>query len=524
MRAVLGQARADYLEKSRNFSFLALIALCLLGAFWFVPREVAGFEILSLQSDIFIQGGNPSWIPVTSALGLAFFLPFIAFFYLKNTIALDEEMGIEQLITSSTMGNLRYLIGKFLSGTLLLFTFASAVIIGSFFMSLWHFPGQFISPYAFLSPYMFLLASIPLCAAVALLFGSIRFLRGVIGSIIYVSGVFVIIVYSMESESAGIILRTVDVTAMSSLMEVVSRTAYEQTGYAINNVMFIGGYGADAGFQATQQLIFNGLSFNSIDYIILSAMLLIAIGLVLISAPFYSLTKALPKKLRVRKIKKQVDSEVQSEQKPRPLYSAVKPSKNNMWVRGILTEIKLMLKGQSIIWCLGSITGLVLTLFLEINMVFSFVLPLLMLWFVNVFSRLGNREHKYDMLKIIATIPGGKFKQITYSWIAGIIIALLLTLPVVVRLLLAGQFIGLFTIMAGVVFLPSFAMALGEFTRTNRLFELLFIVLTYAAINGIPFAMIMGNPEEASFLQGFVYLGVGIVLAVIAIAKRSKYG
>jgi len=521
MRAVLGQARAGYLGKSRNFSFLALMALCLFGAFWFVPREVDGFEIMSLQPDIFIQGGNPSWIPVTSALGLSFFLPFIAFFYLKNTIALDEEMGIEQLITSSTIGNLRYLIGKFLSGTLLLFTFAITVIIGSFFMSLWHFPGQFISPYAFLSPYMFLLASIPLCSAVAVLFGSMRFLRGVIGSIIYVIGIFVIIVYSTGLEGASIILRTVDVTAMSSFMEVVSRTAYEQTGHTISDVMFIGGYGVDAGFQPTQQLIFDGLSFDSIDYVILSAMLLIAIGLVLISVPLYSLTKALPGKLRIRKIKKQADLEIKSEQKPRSLYSAVKPSKNNMWVRGVLTEIKLMLKGQPMIWYLGSITGVVLTLFLEINIVFSLVFPLLMLWFVNVFSRLGNREHKHDMLKIIATIPGGKFKQGTYSWIAGIIIALLLTLPVCIRLLVAGQFIGLFAIMAGVVFLPSVAMALGEFTKTNRPFELLFIVLTYVAINGIPFAMLMGNPEEPSFLQGIVYLVAGIVLAVAAIVKRN---
>ena len=89
MRVIIGQARADYKDKSRRFSFVALMALCLFGAFWFVPRAGDGFEIMSIQPDVFIQGGNSSWIPVTSALGLAFFLPFIGFFYLRNAMLFD---------------------------------------------------------------------------------------------------------------------------------------------------------------------------------------------------------------------------------------------------------------------------------------------------------------------------------------------------------------------------------------------------------------------------------------------------
>jgi len=520
VRAVFGQARADYIGKSRDFSFLALMALCLFGAFWFVPREIDGFEIMALQPDIFIQGGNPSWIPVTSALGLAFFLPFIAFFYLRNTIAWDEEIGMSQLITSSTVGNLRYLIGKFLAGTLLLFTFAVTVIIGSFFMALWHFPGQLLSLYAFLSPYMFLLASLPLCAAIAVLFGAVRFLRGVIGSIIYVMGVFVIMVYSMELENAGIFLRTVDVTAISSLMEIISRTAYEQTGYTIYNVMFIGGYGGDGGHQPTLPLVFEGLHFNSTDFIVFGTMLLIALGIVFISAPLYGLSKLLPKKIRVRKAKKASNTEISVTTRVKLSYSAVSPSQKNMWARGVFTEMKLMLKGKPLIWFLGCLAGITLTIFLEMNMVFSLVLPLLMLWLVNVFSPLGNREHNHDMLKVIATINGGTLKQVVYSLVAGLLIALTAVLPFVLRMVLAGQFIGVFVVLAGVVFLPSFALFLGEFTKTNRAFEVLFILLTYAAMNGVPVAMYMGCYEALSVVQGVAYLLVGASFGVAAILKR----
>ena len=523
MSAVFGQSRADLIERSRNFSYLALMALCLFGAFWFVPREVDGFEIMALQPDIFIQGGNPGWIPVTSAIGLAFFLPFIGFFYLKNAVAYDERMGIEQLITSSTTGNLRYLIGKFISGALLMFSFAIAVMIGSFFMMLWHFPGQFISLYAFLSPYIFILASIPLCSAVAVFFSSNRFLRGTIGSVIYVIGVFVVIVYSTEAVNAGLILRSLDVTALSSLMEIVSRTAYEQTGFTIDSVLFIGGYVPDASVRPAQQLFFNGLNFNSTDFAVFGSTLLIAAGFVLLSAPLYSLTKKLPKKLHIRKSIKQAGSEIEFEQKLKPLYSAVSPSHRNMWVRGIGAEIKLMLKGQPLIWCLVSISGVVLSLFLEMNIVLTLVLPLLMLWMVNVFSRLGNREHKHDTLKIIATIPGGKLRQITYSLVAGLFIALLLALPVIIRMALAGQFVGVFAVLSGVMFLPSFAMFLGEFTKTGRLFEIIFILLTYAIVNGVPVAMYMGCYISPSVIQAGVYLLAGIVFGIAAILKRHAF-
>ena len=522
MSASLGQARADYLEKSRNFSFLALMALCLFAAFWFVPRSVDGFQIMSLQEDVFIQGGNPSWIPVTSALGLAFFLPFIGFFYLRNTMAFDEIVGVDQLIASSATGNARYLIGKFLSGILLLYTFAATVVIGSFFMTLWHFPGQFLSIYAFISPYMFILASVPFCVAVAVLFGSVRFLRGAVGSVIYVIGLFVMLTLPMEIENSGVLLRSLDLTAMSSLMETVSRTAYEQTGQTINSVMFIGGYGPDSDFQPTLNLVFNGLNYNTVDFTVIGTMLLISIGLIILSVQLYGLTKILPDKVHRRKREKQLNITPTAGHTGKPAYKAVAPSNRPIWLHGIVTELKLMLKGQSFIWYLISITGIVLSLFLGMNIVQVYILPLLMLWFVNIFSRLGSREHSHDILTIIATIPGGKLKQIIYAWIAGIIVALILALPVMVRLSVLGQFIGVLAVLAGIIFLPSFAMFLGEFTKTNRVFEMIFIIMTYAIVNGASVVMYMGYPELSSFYQAGAYLIVGVLLGVISVYWRQS--
>ena len=518
MRAISGQIRADYTQKSRSFSFLAMIALCLFGAFWFVPRAGDGILIMALQPDVFIQGGHPSWIPMTSALGLAFFLPLIGFFYLRDAIQFDEKMGVEQLVSSSAIGNLRYLTGKFLSGALLLYTFAIAVIIGSFFMTIWQYPRQFLSARAFLSPYMFSLISLPLCAAITTFFGSIRFLRGGIGSVVYVMGLLTLMAVGFELENPGVLIRSLDFGAMGNVIEVMSRTAYQQTGYTIDSFMMVGDVG-DLLTQPTQHVLFDNLSYTTTDFAVLLIWLLATVVLVMLSAPLYSITKKLPAKSRGAS--KKLQTAILHEQGLKPVYHSVTPTKNQMWLRGIVAEIKLMLKGQRLTWYLVSVVGVALSLFLEIGIAQTMVLPLLMLWFVNVFSRLGNHERKHNMLQIIATIPGGKIKQITYSWIAGLVITSTLALPVVLRLIISGHLIGAFAVLAGVVFLPSFAMFLGEFSRTNRLYEMLFIVITYFIINGLSFAMYMGNNNTPSFMQAVAYLALGLIFGVVTIYKRK---
>jgi hypothetical protein len=172
---------------------------------------------------------------------------------------------------------------------------------------------------------------------------------------------------------------------------------------------------------------------------------------------------------------------------------------------------------------LVAVTGFVLTIFIDANIVLTLVIPLLLLWFVIVFSRLGSREHSYDMFKVITTIPGGKLKQTVYSLSAGLLIALLLTIPIIVRLIFAGQYESVFMVLSGVVFLPSLAMCLGELTKSNRVFEIVLILLTYAIVNDVTIAMYMGDPGSPSIFQGSIYFALGLSLGTLSVIKRSKW-
>jgi hypothetical protein len=193
-----------------------------------------------------------------------------------------------------------------------------------------------------------------------------------------------------------------------------------------------------------------------------------------------------------------------------------------MWIRGIFSELSLMLSGQPFIWKLISLGAIIACLFMDLGMVQKYILPLALLWFINVYSAMGSREHQHDVLKYISTIPNGLLRQIIFSWASGIIISLTLSFPVILRMLFLGQTVGVFACLAGVVFLPSLALFLGEFTKTQRVFELSFVVITYAVLNNVTAFMYIGiHPDIVSLSRSFIYLFAGIVMGVAAVLKRT---
>jgi hypothetical protein len=95
-------------------------------------------------------------------------------------------------------------------------------------------------------------------------------------------------------------------------------------------------------------------------------------------------------------------------------------------------------------------------------------------------------------------------------------------LPVIVRTALAGQTNGALSCLAGAVFLPSFAAFLGEFTKTRRVFEIAFIVMTYIILNNAPAFMYMAAaPETVSPARSGIYLAAGIAAGAAVLAKRT---
>jgi hypothetical protein len=182
-----------------------------------------------------------------------------------------------------------------------------------------------------------------------------------------------------------------------------------------------------------------------------------------------------------------------------------------------------MFSGQPLTWRLVALGGIIACLFVELSFAQIYILPLLMLWFINVFSAMGSREHQQGVLVLISTTPNGRLRQILCSWAAGILLALMLALPLLARMAMAGQAGGLLACLAGVVFLPSLALFSGEITKTPRVFEAALVVITYLVINGAAPLMYLGAPPDTlSLPRAGIYLALGLGMATAAVLKRTK--
>jgi len=104
--------------------------------------------------------------------------------------------------------------------------------------------------------------------------------------------------------------------------------------------------------------------------------------------------------------------------------------------------------------------------------------------------------------------------------LAGIILMLFLAFPLIIRLIINGNFSASFSIILGGIFITLLATTLGIITKEKKLFEVLFFMITYANINAIPFTDYFGGINDS--LSYVIKLIITIaILAFISFYTRK---
>ncbi len=112
-------------------------------------------------------------------------------------------------------------------------------------------------------------------------------------------------------------------------------------------------------------------------------------------------------------------------------------------------------------------------------------------------------------------------RQLPASWLAGVAITALLMSTFAVRMLLAGNFAGLLSWFAGVLFIPSLAIALGTVSRKKKAFEAIYTVWWYIGpLHQIRQVDFLGTIPASS--TPLLYLGMAVVLLFIAAVARRR--
>jgi hypothetical protein len=146
------------------------------------------------------------------------------------------------------------------------------------------------------------------------------------------------------------------------------------------------------------------------------------------------------------------------------------------------------------------------------------------IWPILLWSGMGAREARHGTEQLIFSSPRILTRQLPASWLAGVLIAVVMGGGAGARVLLAANYPALLGWFAGAVFIPSLALALGILTKSSRPFEGVFTGLWYAGpLNRVPGLDFTGGANGRHTIEyGWVYLALTAVLLAAAFWGRGR--
>ncbi len=505
--------KADYLQRTRSYAFLITLAISLCIAYTFVPAPGATYTTVRVGN--FVGVYNAAWIGYVTAIMTSVFLSLIGFYLVNNSIRKDIDTEVGMIIATTPITNFKYLLSKVLSNFLVLLsicTIVFAMSIALFFLRGKGFSFEitpFILPYTFVVlPALFFISSLAVVAEV--FFGRWPVIQYILFFILF----NMIMAEVTTSNDAGMTLfDPFGVKAVTTGMEEFVRSHLHKhlqvTSMGFNFVAK----------QDIKTFVFEGIQWQPAFIASRFAWICFSLLLIFISSKFFHRFDV---KERISIKKKKLTTTISSGLITGDIQLAALPAITPAY--GIMPFIKtelLMLfrKGSKWFW-LVNIGGMIALIFAPLLIAHQIILPVL--WFLQVsrWSDLATKEktNRVHYFTYAAYKPVSRL--LVSQIIAGIILAVALAFPVLVRYAAGGNLLPVAEIIIGAVLIVVFAVFLGILSGGNKLFEILFFLLTYCVVNHIPFLDYFGGMHNGLHYTGFMLMII-FFLVMMSFALRK---
>jgi hypothetical protein len=497
-------ARADFLDRTRRYSFLIM-----LGAVVFLGYQ-AGVGNINVQVGNYRGEYNSAWVGSMMAIVASFFLGWFGFYLVKGSVGRDRETGVGQIMAATPLTRPLYTLGKWLSNFILLLSMLSILAVVGVAIQFYAGESNHFDLALFLAPFLYVaLPVMALVAALAVIFETVGFLHGGLGNILY------------------LFLFLLTLPLLNSISKI--DPAFEPLGFALfqesmGEAAKAAYPGYDGGFVlgSTDIPILGVFHWSGVPWtagIILKRFTFIGIGmlLTLVASVFFdrfdlSHWKSRQTESDASLREPEIDAVKQTQFQPAHLTSLAGSTNHFVFVRMLISELKLLLKGLR--WWWYAVAGglLIASLVSTPENVRAFILPVTWLWPILIWSALGNREIRNNTQQMVFSSAAPLMRQLPASWLAGFSIAILTGSGAALKLLRVGDGAGLLAWICGALFIPSFALASGVWSNSNRLFEVAYVSMWYLVMNGVQEVDFLGanSPGNLGF---FLPFSLALILA-----------
>jgi hypothetical protein len=521
LRVIYHLARADFLERTRRYSFLIVLAATLFTCYEVYAGNI-GISVSGFRGTM-----NSAWLGATMTLTATTLLGFVGFYIVNNSIALDETSRAGQLLAATPLSKAQYIFGKALSNFCVLSVIILVLMLAAVPLQWLAGEDRHIRIIALAGP--FILISLPmmaLIAALAIFFETVKWLRGAFGNVAY----FILITTLLTTGFMG---KIEDPTALKSFETSMQATAKHQIAkYDKDN--FSLGVGKDV---ASRGFTWNGLDPDA--KLIKGRLMWLAIAFGLCGLATLTFNRFESSRLRSVLVKAAgaanahsrgksvaeltaLDTEVRISEAPRrsPGFALLPPVRAGLSVPGLLlSELEILLKGHAWWWYAGALGGIIAGLTMSADQ-FRQVLFFAWIWLIAVWSHMGNRESQFGTEEIVFSAPSPIWRQLPVTWLAGFSVAILAASGVVARLAVSGDWVGVEKVAVGAVFIASLALGLGAASGSSKLFEAVYTALLYIGpLNRTPaldYTQISGSGDRSA-----TWLAASACLLLLSIAGRA---
>ena len=505
--------RADFLERVRRYSFLVTLA----GALW-VAYGVAAEKVWIVVGNGYRGVYNSAWIGMLMTVCCSTFLSLAGFYIVKNSVQRDTDTRVGQILAATPMRKDFYTAAKALSNFAVLACMVFILMVAALVMQLMRAEAHSFSLWKLWSPFIFLaLPMMFLTASVAVFFETIPFLRGGLGNVIY---------FFLWTGALGLGATGFDDPSGLQLLYRSARTELQKIDPSSpQNFHFSLTIGGE---HAVRTFPWNGIDWTSSILLMRLLWISVAAGIAIAASLFFD--RFDPARSR-RKQRAQPDRERETSSPVAPsaahgfASSHLTPlainSRNSRFAALVISELRLMLKGQRWWWYAGAAGMLVGQFVSPTSDVRGGFLVAAWIWPILLWSQMGCREARYNTASLMFSSERSLTRQLPSLWIAGVMVSMLTGAGSGIHLLLSSDWHSLSAWVAGACFVPSLALALGIWTGASKTFEALYTVWWYVGpAHQVPGLDFMGTTPASS--SPLVYATLAGALLVAAFWRRRQ--
>jgi hypothetical protein len=498
---------ADFRQRTRQQSFIVTLLSMSVLTLLFFPSLDAQYQTLVINGYRGIY--NSEWLGICLAMLNVLFLPIICFYLIKNGLELDRQSMTSELIAATPVSKLTYLFSKWCTNVFILVCIVSVMLVSIILIQLFYGESYQINLWAFAWPQLvFVMPMLLAVASLAIMFESIKWLKGGVGNVVYFFLWTGSIISTIESVSGiGSLLSQIET-------EVEERFPLHQgsTNIGINIV------------NETDQVktfIWQGIEPTAIHVLGTIPLLLISLICFIFAVIFFDRfsKNSLPESKKSSWLMRALNTHVIN--RLDALFVIL--SKPFSFTRMLRLELKLLLKGHSTYWVIGLLSLNIIQLFISQQLLVSIVLPISWLWCVLVLSQLGQVEKHANTVELITYSKKSAVLQSLTSYSAGWVLLAMASLGSLLRFAFMAEWLLLIQVIIAISFSVSLAYFCGAFTGTKRMFEILYTATWYMGpIQTALYVDFFGVNSEVSWQAGMPYYFAAIALCLLMLTVRTK--